>query len=114
MAINIGDAKSLGHVENWAVVPDDRQTMQPILDDPYNVVIDNGKHDSGDKYSFSAYFSDANWELIKSYWLNRTKVTVVTEGGESLASKRVVVKSYTLPNGFEKTHTKATLELWGC
>lgn len=114
MAINIGTAKSVGRTSNWTVIPDDRMLMQPLIDSPYNVVIDNGHKESGDKYSFSADFDTTNWALVKGYWENRTLVTVVMENGESVASMRVVVKSYTSIKYFETTHVTATLELWRC
>jgi hypothetical protein len=113
MAIKIGDVQSLGKARNWNVIPDDRQTNVKLIDSPYNKALDAGRYQNGDIYQFSATFTSAAWATVQNYWNNRTKVTVITDGGETLTGMRIVVKAHTWPDQFEKTHVDATIELWG-
>lgn len=112
MGIKIGDAKSMGRTSNYNFIPDDRQTLQQVLDDPYVVVIDNGRHESGDKRTFTADFDLTNFALIKSYWENRTLVTVILETGETIEGMRVLITAYTPIKYFETSHRTVTIELW--
>jgi hypothetical protein len=113
MAIKIGTATSLGKVQNWTVIPDDRQTKTQTMDSPYIFIVDNGRREAGDSYQFTATFTAANWTIVKGYWMKRTLVSVVTDSGETFTNRRVIVKQWTWPAGFEKTYVNATIELWG-
>ena len=113
MAIKIGSALSLGKAKNWTVIPDDRQTKVQTIDSPYIFVVDNGRRETGDNYQFNAVFPAAGWSLVKGYWTNRTLVNVVTDSGETLLNRRVVVKQWTWPDLFEKKYVDVTVELWG-
>lgn len=112
MAISIGTVTSIGKAKSWSVTPDDRQTMVPVIDSPYNIVVDNGYHESGDVYTCSATFAVSDFVVLKGYWTGRTIVNVTTDSGETLASRRIVVRGWSYPNLFEKTYMDVSLELW--
>ena len=106
--IHIGEVRTLS-VENWQIVPDDRQQLLEIVGGA--VVQDFGHIQEGDLISCTVVVTTADWEKIKGYWDSRTMVSVVDEGGNNLPSMRVVVKSYEYMAYFPKVY-KLALELW--
>ena len=110
MAIRIGEATTYNTPEDYAVTPDDRQSLVQTLGGA--VAMDNGTYVAGDKYSFTALFSPANWALVKGYWTNRTLVTIGLPDGNGLAGCRVIVKSYTIGHVLFPSHVKANIEIW--
>ena len=112
MAIKIGTVESIGHAKNWSTTPDDRQSLVKLIDSPYALVVDNGRREAGDTYGFSATFTSADFLTLRSYWTARTLVSVTTDSGETLANRRVVIKSWICTQQFEKDYVDATIELW--
>ena len=106
--ILIGDVRTL-EVENWQIVPDDRQQQIEIVGG--SVVQDFGHIEEGDTVSCSVTVLADGWETIKGYWDNRQKVNVSDEAGIVWSDMRVVVKSYEYVPYFPKA-IKATLEFW--
>ena len=106
--IHIGEVKTLS-VENWQIVPDDRQQLLEIVGGM--VVQDFGHIPEGDRISCTVVVTARDWEKIKSYWDSRAMVSVTDEGGSVLPSMRVVVKSYEYVARFPKVY-KLSLELW--
>ena len=106
--IHIGEIRTLS-VENWQIVPDDRQQLLEIVGGA--VVQDFGHITEGDRISCSVTVTSAAWEKIKGYWDSRTMVSVTDEGGNIRPSMRVVVKSYEYMAHFPKVY-KISLEFW--
>lgn len=106
--IQIGDVRTL-EVENWQIVPDDRQQQIEIVGGV--AVQDFGHVADGDKVSCSITVLSSGWEKIKSYWDNRTLVNISDEAGVIWSNMRVVVKSYEYVPHFPKA-IKSTLEFW--
>lgn len=106
--IQIGEAKTLD-VENWQVIPDDRQEAVEIIGG--KVVQDFGHVAAGDKISCTVSVMAKDWELIKAYWDNREFVMVTDEAGNVWEAVRVVVKNYSYVAHFPKVH-KVSLEFW--
>lgn len=106
--IHIGEVKTLS-VENWQIVPDDRQQLLEIVGGV--VVQDFGHIAEGDRISCAVVVTAVDWEKIKGYWDSRAMVSVTDEGGSVLPSMRVVVKSYEYVARFPKVY-KLSLELW--
>ena len=106
--IHIGEVRTLS-IENWQIVPDDRQQLLEIVGGA--VVQDFGHITEGDRISCTVVVTAADWEKIKAYWDSRTMVSVTDEGGNVLPSMRVVVKSYEYVAHFPKVY-KLSLEFW--
>ncbi len=106
--IHIGEVRTLS-VENWQIVPDDRQQLLEIVGGA--VVQDFGHITEGDRISCTVTVTDTDWEKIKGYWDSRAMVSVTDEGGNILPSMRVVVKSYEYVVHFPKVY-KLSLEFW--
>ena len=106
--IQIGDARTL-EVENWEIVPDDRQQQIEIVGGV--AVQDYGHVAEGDKVSCTITVLSGSWETIKGYWDSRTPVNISDEAGVVWENMRVVVKSYQYVPHFPKA-VKATLEFW--
>ena len=106
--ILIGDVRTL-EVENWQIVPDDRQQQIEIVGG--SVVQDFGHVAEGDKVSCSITVLADGWETIKGYWDSRQKVNISDEAGVVWSNMRIVVKSYEYVPHFPKA-IKATLEFW--
>ena len=107
--IKIGDAVSLGAVNHWTYTPDDRQTKVDVIDGA--VVQDFGYQEQGDKMTCSATFSPDDYAKLVSIQKNRTLVTVVDEGGNSLDSCRVMIKQWNYVEHFPKIRD-VTIEIW--
>ena len=114
MAIKIGTVESIGHAKNWSMTPDDRRTLIRTLDAPYVAVVGDGVKEQGHVYSFTATFTKDDWDsILKGYWYNGTLVDVVMDDGDTLASRRVVIKNKLPHEMFEKSYVDVTMELWG-
>ena len=98
-------------VENWQIVPDDRQQQIEIVGG--TAVQDFGHNEEGDKVSCTVTVFLDGWETIKGYWDSRTPVSISDEAGVVWSNMRVVVKSYQHVPHFPKA-VKATLEFWRC
>lgn len=110
MAISIGTVATMKTPDDWAVIPDDRQTLVQTLDGV--VAVDAGRVETGDRYAFTGTFTPTAWAILKGYWNNRTFVPVVMPNGETLANCRVVVKGYTFADPLFKNYIKAQIEIW--
>ena len=104
--IHIGEVRTLS-VENWQIVPDDRQQLLEIVGGV--VVQDFGHISEGDRITCAGVVTAADWEKYKGYCDSRTMVSVTDEGGNILPSMRVVVKSYEYVAHFPKVY-KLSLE----
>ena len=109
MVINIGTAKSFKKPDSWESTPDDRQTLIKIIGGVY--VDDQGLIADGEVLSCQVVFDATNWQIVKGYWVNRTRVAVVDHAGIMLGNKRVVVKKYSYVDKFPNYYT-VTLEFW--
>lgn len=112
MAIKIGDVYTVGRVTDWTVVPDDRQSLVQLVDSPYNMAIDNGYHENGNRYTFTCILSAADWATVKSYWISRTLITVINEDGETLTNCRVRITTYKARESFWTSYEDVGIELW--
>ena len=63
--IHIGEVRTLS-VENWQIVPDDRQQLLEIVGGA--VVQDFGHITEGDRISCTVVVSASDWEKIKGDW----------------------------------------------
>lgn len=110
--IRIGDVWSLRTPERWNEQPDDRQERIEVVGSV--VVQDQGVVDEGKIFSCQAIFKTADWfNTIKSYWLNRTKVTITDELGREYENVRIVYKGRQYMPKFPK-YTILNLEFWFC
>ena len=106
--IKIGDIETL-RTENWAVVPDDRQTK---IDTIGGVIVqDFGRVEAGDNFSCSVTVEAAGAIAITQYWHNRIPVPVRDVSGLVIPDMRVVVKKYGYVDRFEG-FVWAELEFW--
>ena len=96
-------------MENWQIVPDDRQQMVEIIGG--TVVQDFGHIEAGDKITCSATLTAADWEIIKGYWDSRALVSLEDEAGNIYPKMRVVVKNYSYVQQFPRYY-KVTFEFW--
>jgi len=108
MHINIGGIRTL-LVENWEIIPDDRQQTVEIIDGV--AVQDYGHVESGDKIGCSVTVSKTGWNTIRKYWNERMPVDVEDEAGNLYKNLRVVVKSWRYVNRFPDYYT-LKLEFW--
>ena len=106
--IQIGNIKTRD-VENWQVIPDDRQQRIEIIGGI--AVQDFGRVPGGDKISCTATVLKAGWEIIKLYWDERIMVDIVDEAGNVWKDMRVVVKSYSYVSYFPRA-IKVSFEFW--
>jgi len=90
--MKIGDVTVVKRMTDFKLTPDDRQTMIQTMNS--NIVEDYGHVDSGDRVSAEFTLTDAGWATIKNYWINRTKIDIVDEGGRIYTSRRILVKGY--------------------
>lgn len=96
-------------VENWQILPDDRQQQIEIVGGA--AVQDFGHIAEGDKISCAVTVLSDGWSAIKGYWDSRQLVNISDEAGMVLENMRVVVKSYEYVPRFPKA-IKVTLEFW--
>ncbi len=106
--IQIGDVRTLS-VENWRVVPDDRQRLIETIGGV--VVEDFGHIEAGDGMSCRVTFSAADAEILNLYWCERILVDVVDEGGRTWKNLRVKVNQYGYVEHFSRYYW-ANLEFW--
>lgn len=108
-SVIIGDVTVYSRTGEWLTSTDDRQTMIKTFGG--NIIEDYGHFDSGDVISSEFIFRKIDWETIKSYWLNRTKVDIIKEDSTMISNVRVVVKTYSEINKFPDM-IKSKLEFW--
>ena len=108
MHIKIGGVRTLD-VENWQTIPDDRPQLVEIIGGV--AVQDFGHIEEGDKISCHATLTAADWETVKSYWDNRTRVSVEDESGRVFPDMRVIVKSYRYVQQFSRYYS-VSFEFW--
>ena len=106
--IKIGDVETL-RTENWAVVPDDRQTKIETIGGV--VVQDFGYVEEGVNYSCTVTMSTAAALVVFAYWHNRVPVDVRDVAGLVIPNMRVVVKKFSYVERFE-TFIQADIEFW--
>lgn len=109
MKLKIGDAIAFREPEEWTVVPDDRQEKHQTIDGV--IVEDYGHVEAGDVITCTVVFSYENYGKLYTYWLNRTKVTVVDTAGREWKEMRVVIKEDTYLRRHHSFH-KVKMELW--
>ena len=110
MVINIGVAKSFKKPESWDISPDDRQAIVKTIGGVY--IEDAGYFPAGDVASCQCVFNAANWDIIKSYWQNRTMVIVVDHAGNNLGLRRIKINKISYVEKFEKLYN-VNIEFWG-
>ena len=108
MIIKIGEVKTLT-VENWEVIPDDRQSTVETIGGV--VVQDFGRVPEGDKVSCSIVIRAADKDIFFGYCNNRTLVTVIDEAGNIHDNCRVVLKKYSYVQYFGKYYNMS-IEIW--
>lgn len=106
--VKIGDAVSMSNPSSESITVDDRQSIVQTLGG--NVVQDFGSFASGEKVSWQLQFDMTNWLKVKSYWTNRTLVTVADNAGNTFTA-RILIKSYSYVDFF-RNYVTATLEFW--
>jgi len=106
--ITIGTVKSMREPESFGVTPDDRQELIKCINGVF--VADGGYYTDGDIIALTAVFKPSAWEVIKTYWQKRTKVTVIDVHGTTMTNMRVVIKKHE----YVKKHNicNVNLELW--
>lgn len=109
MVIELGRVKTLS-VENWRVIPDDRQTMYEVIGGV--VVQDFGHVADGDKISCKIAVQEVDAPILVGYWHNREPINVVDEAGHVWSNRRLVIKSYSYKPYFADVY-EAEIELWG-
>lgn len=94
--------------DSFGITPDDRQELIKCINGVYPA--DGGNYPEGDIFALTAVFSPLSWEVVKAYWQDRTKVTVIDAQGTTMTDVRVVVKKYE----HVKKHKfwQINLELW--
>ena len=115
MVINISNGtdsiSSLSSIENVSSQPDDRLELVKLIN---GVTIQDGwngiRKNVGDILSLSATFTPADFETLKAFWANRTKVTVQI-GEEVIENATIVIKSYNYISHFE-SYKNVSLEIW--
>ena len=108
MKIKIGDVET-NSVESWKIEPDDRQTLIEIQNGV--TTQDFGRYESGDKITCSCKMWRSVFETVKSYWENRTLVTVTDEADVSWENMSVRIKSWGYLERFPDT-INAEIEFW--
>ena len=109
MLIKVGDVYSFDKPSAWQVQPDDRQTLNKTIGGVY--VSDNGIIAGGEIISCTALFTPAAYAVIRGYWTARTLVTLINEKGESLTSRRVLIRREERNPKFPNKYI-LTLEFW--
>lgn len=108
MAIKIGTVSSLGDPTQFKRKFNDRQSLEEVIDGMH--VHDEGYFDEGLIISATAEFTNEDWEVLKDYWVNRTKVQVFDHRGRQYLDRRLVVKEADDSPGLN--NTIVTFELW--
>lgn len=115
MAINIGAIKSVTKTDDLQITPDDRQELVKTFTSngtPSVTVEDYGVVADGEVISCSATFSSADYETLRGYWSNRTRVTVVLDDGMTINNARVVIKGVQYYDGLLSQYKRVSLEVW--
>ena len=110
-SVQIGSVTVLARTSEWTIKPDDRQTRIEVVGGV--AVEDYGHIPAGDVVSSKFRLRAADWDTIKGYWENRTKVTVTDEAGNAYADIRVVVTGWSRIDRFPDT-IMATIDFWRC
>jgi len=110
MATKIGDVTSIGKSENLSVVLDDRLTKLQLCEEPWNAIVDNGRHENGDSYTLTAVFTVADFATLIGY--RGVLVPVTFDDGTILTECRVLVRSYKPTKDFETLYKDVSLEIW--
>ena len=115
MSIQIGNVRSIGKSENFAVTPDDRQELVQLVNG--SVAVDGWagtRQSGGDVVGLTAMFTAADANTVIGLWNNRTKTSVTLENGDTIAQARVVVKRISYPDAlnFRRKYTILDLEFW--
>lgn len=111
--VKIGNVESIGKATDYNFTLDDRQELiktvnGAVVVDPWDGVRNN----EGDTIAFKATFTNADAETVRSIWANRTRVNVTLDDGTVIANARVIVRSISFPDLFEKTHKELGVEIW--
>lgn len=108
--IQIGTVCSVGHPDEWQLIPDDRQQLVPTIGGV--VVEDYGHCANGDKYSCTATFTSADYTTLSGYWTNRTLVTVTEEDTSQVHTNcRIVIRSVKYPRLLPQ-YKQVQFEVW--
>lgn len=104
---------SVGKGKDYNYELDDRQQLVKTVNGAVAIDgWDGSRADYGDVVSVSAVFANADAEIVKGYWSNRTLVTVVLDNNETISNARIIVKNIKFPDLFEKKYQELNLEIW--
>ena len=109
MKIKINNIESYRSPESISYDVDDRVERIPLING--NCVQDYGYIPSGDSFSITALFSQANFNEIVSLWVNRTLITFTDESGRRWERLRIVMRRYERLAKFPN-YVMLTFELW--
>lgn len=110
MSIRIGSISSVGHAENFAIVPDDRQSLVKVIGGV--VVEDYGVCADGEIFSLTANFSASDYLTLLNYWTNRTLVNVVFDDGRTVNNARIVIRGISYFDNIQNQYKKVQFEVW--
>ena len=104
-------ASSYRSPETYGKTLDDRQEKIEIID---GVCVDDcGYIEQGDVLTFTAVFTATEFQKVKSFFVNRTKITFTDETGTIYNNVRVILKSYKAYNAqFYPDMVSADFEIW--
>ena len=108
--VAIAGIKSLGKVDDFQFIPDDRQKQVEVMDG--TVVQDFGHNSQGDKMSFQAVFRIADFDRVYAIWENRTLVDFQDVAGRKWEGCRILIKTWQYVGNIEKKAVKASFEIW--
>lgn len=110
MSIRIGSISSVGHAENFSIVPDDRQSLVKVIDGV--AVEDYGVCSDGEIFSLTAIFSASDYSTLLNYWTNRTHVTVVFDDGRTVNNARIVIRGVSYFDNIQNQFKRVQMEVW--
>lgn len=105
--------KSVGHADNYNYDFDDRQQIVKTVNgavaiDPWN----DSRVADGDVISFTALFTVADAETVKSWWASRTKRNVTLDDGSTISGARIVVRGIEYVSLYYGKYVRLKLEVW--
>lgn len=107
--IYINDIPSFRNPDSSVLNFDDRVENIELIGG--NVAQDYGHVENGDKLSLTCLFSYANYQLLKTLWTNRTKVSYTDEAGVIWTNLRLVFRNVRRYRNFPN-YVTLTFELW--
>ena len=110
-ATNNIQASSYRSPETYGKPLDDRQEKIEIID---GVCVDDcGYIEQGDVLTYTAVFTSTEFQKVKNFFAQRTKITFTNESGIIYNNVRVVIKSYKAYNAqYYPDMISADFEIW--